>query len=353
MDWVRNNPVLSGVIAATVVGCGALGFLLVSGQGHYAQVKEEYDRQAAELARLQGLKPFPDQANLDRLAELKGEYESRIGVLFGRLSEMEKPVEPLTPEQFQDRLKQSVTELEKKAAAEGVKLPEGFFLGFEEYRTQLPPADAAPVLGRQLASADFLCGLLVESKIAELRGIQREPLPEEPSAEKKERAERDKAKGGKKEGEPGGKAAPMVAESRVTIQFLAEHSRARRVLNMIAAAKDQFLVVRNLAVANEQQAAPSKVAAPAAALPVSAQPAAAAAQGSLEALLGGQAAGAPAAASQPSGPKMEFLVGNERLDVKMTVGILDFTDPAEADSKAGKADKGKGDGKPKKEGRGR
>jgi hypothetical protein len=319
MDWIRKNPVLTAIIAVTLSGCGALGYLILTAQGKYASVRETYDRQSAELSRLQGLKPYPEQANLHQMAAQTEEYAKATKGLLERLSMMELPAEPMTPEQFQDKLKRAVTDLAAKATTSGTKLPPDFFLGFEDYRTQLPTRDAAPQLGRQMAAVELVCNLLVDSKVAELKGLKRAKLPVETGEEKKDPKESEKPKPGAKGAGPAKPAGPtMIEESEIALDFISDQNRFRRVLNLIAAAKEQFFIVRNLVVANEKQTAPPRTAV--GTPPVATPPPP----------IFGDATGTPGSGPThgATAPKLEFLLGNERVEIKATVAIVDFADPS-------------------------
>ena len=69
------------------------------------------------------------------------------GVALGKVKEELKarvlPATPLQPNEFQARLRETVTRVVEKARANKVKLPENFFLGFDEFAAALPGNEAA------------------------------------------------------------------------------------------------------------------------------------------------------------------------------------------------------------------
>ena len=82
------------------------------------------------------------------------------GVALGKVKEELKarvlPATPLQPNEFQARLRETVTRVVEKAHANKVKLPENFFLGFDEFAAALPGNEAASALGQQLAQAEAI-----------------------------------------------------------------------------------------------------------------------------------------------------------------------------------------------------
>ncbi len=147
MDWVKNNRFVAVYLAVLVIGGGVLAFLVFSAYGRYSQVSDDYRTQAAELRRLQNLEPYPNAENLRRYTDEKKSYAVAVVDLQKQLASFEPPAEspPPTPLQFQDRLRQVVDDVTKSAQQAGVGLPDGFYLGFEQYRglRRIPPPPPA------------------------------------------------------------------------------------------------------------------------------------------------------------------------------------------------------------------
>ena len=66
-----------------------------------------------------------------------------------------------------------------KARANKVKLPENFFLGFDEYSAALPGNAEAPLLGQQLAQIELLLNILIDARVDALTAFRRVPRPEQ------------------------------------------------------------------------------------------------------------------------------------------------------------------------------
>ena len=94
----------------------------------------------------------------------------------------------------------------------------------------------------------------------------------------------------------------------VDISFKATPSAARKVINEISASTGQFFIVRTLYVHNEKDKGPTRERAAAATPTPTALP-------SPE-----QQQGQPAA-----GPPLNFIVGNEHIEVSVTIEMLRFT----------------------------
>ncbi|HEY2344002.1 MAG TPA: Amuc_1100 family pilus-like protein, partial [Chthoniobacteraceae bacterium] len=131
MNWIKENKFLTGFFAVLVVVGGALGYLVYSAMSHYGEVSDNYDRQSAELSRLRGQKPYPNEESLAKLKEEEKEHEAKVSELEKKLATMKITVPPIAPAQFQDKLKASVDEYVAKAKQAGMTLPEKFYLGFE------------------------------------------------------------------------------------------------------------------------------------------------------------------------------------------------------------------------------
>ena len=159
MNWVRHNRFLAGFLAFVLLGAGGLTFLLVTTLGRYQQIDADYKTQVTELQRLQALEPFPDAASQKKYELVRKEYTAAVTALQKNLADHNpKPANPPpSPIQFQDRLRQVVGDVSTLAQNTGVGLPEGFYLGFEQYRGSPPDAAATPS-ARHPARRDFQSG---------------------------------------------------------------------------------------------------------------------------------------------------------------------------------------------------
>src|ERR1043166_420311 len=162
----------------------------------------------------------------------------------------------MTPEAFQDTLRKSVIALADKAKKANVKLPDRFFMGFEDYQASLPKPEAAAKLGRQLQAVEYALNILVDNKVDAINALRRTPLPEEGLATGTTGAPgvaAGGARGGEgEEGEPGGAGAArgagpggrgggagkagqkqLVEKVPFEVEFISDPGKLRKSLNDI------------------------------------------------------------------------------------------------------------------------
>ena len=314
MNWIKANKFLSGFLGVMLIAAGALTFLLLTAKAKYGEVSENLDTQATELNRLQSLVPFPDEANAKAMAGQKGEHQQAIVALQKNLGANELPIESLTPEQFQDRLREAVIRVKAKATGGNVALPEkGFFMGFDRYEDAPPRPEVAPVLGRDLKAMELAINLLIDSRISGLTSLERAPLAEEGDG-----IEGRNTPSGGQEGRKTG--SPLVTKHAFEVRFLANHPQFVRALNEISHSKEQFFIPRLITVANTELKGPPKVDPN---VPTFAP------SGGLDP--------APVATPSPTGansaPKppaaaRRYIVGEEKVDATLRLEIVDFAEPA-------------------------
>jgi hypothetical protein len=310
MNW--RNPFLITYLAVTVVGVGICGYLLYSGYNHYSEVATNYDDAVLKLRKLQNHVPFPSTENNEKYKEFTKQYQAEYDKLVQKVSSMQKSVQDMSPQAFQDLLRASVSQVEAAAKENGVALPQNFYLGFDQYQGTLPADSAAGPLARQLAAIRIVVDDLILLKSKQILGIKRDLLPQEGGAAPAESAPQTRGPGGRQRqggGERGSGGSPVVA-SPFEVAFVADQSVVRSALNYIVNS-DQFFIIRDLNVQNSALEGPKKVEDP---QPGAAAPAA-------------DASTAPTAdASAPAQPEhtLRVLVGREKLTVALRIEMITF-----------------------------
>ncbi len=250
--WLAENKFLAGFLAVVVAGAGALGFLIFQAAARYQEVSIEFDQQAAELRRLSELPLYPNAENEKRLVEHQKEYATAIEGLLAELKNQQPAVEETSPDAFKTRLVRERDAFAEKAAAARVKIPENFFLGFEDYETNLPPdAQTATLLLRQLTAVNSVLGKLVESGVSEINGVRRKAVPGEKPAD----APVGQEQSGKSGGDP-----PLIARYPFEVSFVANQTQSRTVLNDLAKLP-HFLILRALNLENSKKEGPTRAGA--------------------------------------------------------------------------------------------
>jgi len=245
MNWFKANPFLGGLTLLTTLAAAA-GLYFASGQhAAFIEQSDAYANNVSTLNNLQSAKPFPDDGNL-KAAQEEGKRAAEVfSGLASAVAEQSAPRDnALTPQQFQDNLSEAASNASEQARAGGIALPEDFYLGFDQYKTQPPTAAAAPALGQQLASISNVVRVVLESRIAEITAINRSPLPEEAEAA----AEDGGAEAGK---------LPDLLLAPFDLEFVADQANFRQALNSVAKAQPMVLI-RVVSVANSKPVAPSK-----------------------------------------------------------------------------------------------
>jgi len=276
-------------------------------------VSEEYDASVAKLQSLQNRTPFPSAENNQRFSELTKEYQQTYRTFLETVGKMQISLESVTPQQFQDRLRAVVSEVEASAKTAGILLPEsGFYMGFDKYKGQLPPDTAAAPLARQLAAIKVIIDRLIEYKVASIDAITRTPLPEETGRPQSAAPQQQKGNPPKNNQRPQknqkDEAPGILVTNPFEIVFTSEQRRMRQSLNAIVNAND-FFIIRNLSITNGALEGPPKNP--------PAQPAAS--YTSIPGLT-------PEA--NPDKPDLNVVVGNEKLTVAAQIEMITFNLPA-------------------------
>ncbi len=299
MNWFERNRFLGSFLVAFGVATLLCGYFLLHEKGAAEAGQESLDNTRTELNQLRAGKPFPNPANLAKMKAQAESYRKSLGELEAELAARTLPVVPLQPSEFQAQLRQAVNAVTENAAANKVKLPADFYLGFNEYATSLPNSVAAPLLGQELQAVAMLANGVINAHVDALNGLTRTPLPQEKAVAPPTTT--PARRGPAPSRASAAATSGTVRAPAVELDFAASPSAARKVLNQIATAKDQLFIIRTLNVKNQVDQGPKRESAAAPAAPV--------------APVAGTAATPP-----PAGIK--FIVGTEHLDVKANVEII-------------------------------
>lgn len=310
MNW--RNPFLITYLSVTVGGTAILGYLLYSAWASAQQADADYNASVVKLQQLQNKKPFPSAENNAKYVEYTKQYRAEYDKLIAQATGMQKRVEAITPQTFQDLLRTNVSQVEQAAKENNVALPEGFYLGFDQYRGTLPADNAAGPLARELAAIRVVIDQLITLRAKEITGIRRDTLPEEGGARvaENDRGTRGTTGGnnrpgaGNRTGGGGGGGGGIVSTYGFEVGFVADQAVTRSALDAIANA-EQFFIIRSLAIQNSAQEGPEKGGPPV-------DPAA-------------QIPQDPAAQpGQPPKPKIVVLAGRETLSVSLRIEMVTF-----------------------------
>jgi hypothetical protein len=295
MNWFRQNRFLGtflvGLGLATLLGLWFLFHEKAAADAAQARLEETVN----ELSRLRRSTPFPDAENLKKTKAQAENYRASLLSLETELKGRMFPRLPLQPNEFQAQLRLAVNDVLDHAATAKVQLPANFNLGFDPYATSLPNLEAAPRLGRQLRAIEWIANTIIDAHVDSLGSLTRELLPEEKSA-----PEATPAPGRTlRQTKPAPGKEKVVDSAAIDLTFSGSPTAVRRVINQIAAAKDQFYIIRTLVVKNQVDKGPKR---------------------------GGSEGAAPAPTPAVGGkePAIKFIVGTEHLDVAARIEIMRF-----------------------------
>jgi len=344
MSWAKENKFLTGYLIVMVIGVGALGYQVYSASAAYEDATTKYKAKAGAYNNLRHLSPYPNSDNLKKLDVQKKEAEEAVRAFQADLAKREFPLEPMSPENFQETLRKTALSVKAKADAAGVLLgkdggkdsKEKFYLGFQRYETAPPDQTVSAALGRDLKAIEWVVDQLIATPVIGVKEIKRPELPEE-------------RKGGPApktpvpaKGAPAAAAKPnLVTAHSFDIVFTCRQPQLAKALNkIISPDAPQFFIPRSVKVVNSSQKPPSKnqgggLGAVAPVLPGTTPPPATTPDPTAVAA---QATPAPAATPPPaagSSNTITYLVGEETIEATVRLDIVDFADLPTTGTSAG------------------
>lgn len=180
MNWIKQNPFLSGLIGGTLVLCGILTFVAMKGGSKYDDAKSRFEDAFAQVKKAENLPLYPTSENRQAKIKALDDYKQSIEELREFYSKYQLgPDVQITTQQFTERLIAANAEVEAAFKASQVKLPADFLMGFEAYRGELAKSGSTALLDYQVNAVKQLLLGMAESRPSELIRIYREKIPEE------------------------------------------------------------------------------------------------------------------------------------------------------------------------------
>jgi hypothetical protein len=301
MKWFQQNRALGTFLLVFGICVLVTGILLYWSWANWRDARQTFDQAAAEKSRLENLDPFPNDSNYRKLQGYLDRYNAALDTFTEELKKEVAPAPPLAPNEFQSRLRQATVATSNRAQTNNVKLPDKFQLGFDEFAMALPDTAVAPLLGQELSQIQMLINILLDAKVDSVTSFHRAPLPEEHAATSTPTPSpaAGRAAAATKTSTP---APTLIQRNVVDLTFKATPASARKVLNEIANSSGQLFIIRTLYVHNEKDKGPPRQRAGEATPPGTQQ----------------------AASNQPGAAPLNFIVGNEHIEVSATIEMLRF-----------------------------
>lgn len=291
MNWFRENPFLGRFLIVFGVCLLGTALFFFSAKGDWDEASTRFANTAAELNRLERLAPYPSADNLRKMKAHAENYTSALAKLKDELKMRVAPVAPMAPNEFQTHLRVAMNAVADKARANKVKLPDKFFLGFDEFASALPNEAAAPLLGQELVQIEWLMNGLLDARVESVSAFRRAPLREERGTTALPTATPAAA----------ATAANLLERNVVELTFASTPAAARKVINQIAGSSQQFCIIRVLHVRNEKDKGPPREA-------------------------GGETTAPSIPSAKPSpAAALNFIVGNEKVETTAKIEIVRFT----------------------------
>ncbi len=297
MNWFQQNKFLGSFLAAVGIASLVAIILLLYARSGFTRANEQLAETATELNRLQGLNPFPNEANFQTMKAETAEYGVALGKLKEELKTRVLPVTPMQPNEFQARLRETVTRVAEKARGNKVKLQKDFFLGFDEFTAALPSNEAAPLLGQQLAQVELIADILIDAHIDAITTLKRAPLIDEHAASLTPTPPPSRGRTA-----DSNKGPKLVERSTIEVTFASTPGAARRIINQIASANQQLYIIRTLHVLNEKEKGPPRE----------------------QTLAENVSADAAVSGAKPNAA-LNFIVGNEHIQTSANIELVRFT----------------------------
>jgi hypothetical protein len=305
MKWFQQNRALGMLLLVSGICILLAAALLYWRLNVWSDARQTFDQAAEERTRLYRLDPFPHEANYRKLLGYLEAYKAALDKFKEDLKSEVAPEPPLAPNEFQSRVRQAALATEERAHTNNVKLPNNFQLGFDEFTRTMPDTVLAPLLGQELSQVQMLINILLDAKVDSITSFRRRQLPGERGAVTPAPIPSPlRSRGTLSTAKPGTKsAAPLIERNVVDVTFKAAPGAARKFINEITSAAGQFFIIRTLYVHNEKDKGPPR-----------------------------ERTGAPtptpsprASPGQSPAGALNFIVGNEHIEVSATIEMLRFT----------------------------
>lgn len=224
----------------TLIAAGGLIYWGMRGGSRYDESADDYQAAAATVSRLERLKPYPNDQNLNSKTGALKEYRASLGKVQEGFEKFRPPaLDNISSAAFGARLLEVSGKAKEELTAAGTGFPDNFALGFEAYTSKLATQNATGLMGYQLDAIGDLFHLLAEARPSALINFVREPMPEETGGEY----------------EP--KGDEIARSLSMEITFQGPEAALRSFLNSLVASDKHYYVVRSLRIANERQTGPT------------------------------------------------------------------------------------------------
>lgn len=255
MTWFKENKFLGGLIVITVILAGGIIFLGMKLQGTLDEKISEVETEESALKDMKGLNPYPTPESAKAKTEsLRALIDDANKMQAKFLTFKPESTAPIPVNEFSALLKD--TDARVRELFEGkITLPESFYLGFEDYKSELPRPEATGELAYELGAIEWLMGQLAAANATDVGGIVRHKIPSEKGESwdgAAAPARGGRASRGRSAGVRRGPSLPKVANRMpLELVFKGPESALRGVLTAMADSDQYFFDLRIARIKNE------------------------------------------------------------------------------------------------------
>ena len=180
MNWIKQNPFLSGLLGGTLVLCGLLSIIAMKGESKYQDNKTRFENAFREVTKSEKLPLYPIAQNRQAKIKALDDYSDSIDKLreFHSKFQIDSKAN-ISTQEFTGYLKAANEEVVNAFKAADSKLPDDFFMGFNAYSSQLAKSGSTALLDYQLKAVKHLLLGMAEARPTQLTRIYRKKIVEE------------------------------------------------------------------------------------------------------------------------------------------------------------------------------
>ena len=228
------------LLLVVIIGGGLIALGVVKKAAYGKNIKE-YEDQKNSLESMEEMQGYPNEKNVnilrDGLVSYKGQVESVRNSLKARKDDSFVNTDPAT---FSSSLEKAYTGVKDLYEEKNIELPREWYLGFEQYSSDLPAKGVTGLLGYQVEALNWLHTELATYNPSKLNNLYRKPveIPEKVTGKKK--------KSKKKKGKKGSATTPSkMAYTSMPIElcFTARESNAREFINSLTQSDEFYFTV--------------------------------------------------------------------------------------------------------------
>jgi len=248
--WIKNNPFATGLIIVTLVSVLILGVLIFLNARRFNDVVTKVKAEKAKIAALQSTVNEPNASTENKLTEKVENFKDlSIAYQTDLIKNYRKDIQPMTPVQFSEKLKEYKEALEGKMEENGViqQDPKTWF-GFDNYSDTTITEPAIMIGAFQLETFEWLLTELASLKPVKFVGINRSKFTEESQTSVViKKPKKGKAAATKKESD-----TPPFRKFDFEVSFTSDSDTLYSFMEKIVNSKEYYITINAVKIKNSK-----------------------------------------------------------------------------------------------------